>query len=204
MTQRRDFSALVEHLEQRQWPAVSLRGRVIGGSEVQWIRDLPALPFHQLRELERRLLRPRADAGTTKRRTRMSIDATRWELRETITDLADRGKLGSLFSSGQVFSSARAAIDFVNSATETQLEELTRQVHAMADAADAAAERDRRWAEEDERRRTAHIQSDEEREQVEADNERARRIAEAENSTESRLGRIEDVLIRIAGLLEKR
>jgi hypothetical protein len=200
MTQRRDFSALVEHLERQQWPAVSLRGRVIGGSEVQWIRALPQLPLWQLRALERRLMRE-----TSTRRNEMTTKSSlELEVCEFAEDLAQHGRLESVITGGQVYSTAMAIKAMARSATESVLQDALKQLHAMGDRADAADARQREWAAEDERRRTAHVQSDEEREQVEAENERARQIAEQEGSTESRLGRIEDVLIRIAGLLEKR
>lgn len=188
---------LFEDIEARGWPIVRVAGRELGGSEASWVRDFPSLTPRLLRVLERRLGRSTSVGGS------MGEAELRMDVIDTAAELARRGKLSSVFTSGQVYSTEVAIGRFANSATKLQLEDVRAQLYEMATKADLDDQREARYAEED-ARRANHVQSDEEREEAEAGLERARQVAEEMSSTESRLGRIESLLERIAGALERR
>jgi hypothetical protein len=120
-------------------------------------------------------------------------------------DLQERGAFRDVVVHGNVYSTLSALRAFCRSAPTTALENVLQQLNAAEDAA-LDAERCQAALEErdaDEARRVAPFTAAEERERQRTLDE-ARETAEHQSSVEARLGRIEDLLERIATGLERR
>jgi hypothetical protein len=117
-------------------------------------------------------------------------------------DLAERQMFPDIIWNGRCYSSPTALRVLCASASQDALEHVLREINRADSRALAREDRDRLQAEDDERRHRP--MSEEELAEIAAENERARVVAERANTTEARLGRIEEVLLRIAKGLEAR
>lgn len=108
----------------------------------------------------------------------------------------------SFIFNGTVYSTYGAQRTFVATALELGLDAIDR-AYNDADSADyRQAQRDERWAAEDEARTRPMTEA--ELRDVEESNERARQIAERENTDGAKLARIESILGEIRDALVKR
>jgi hypothetical protein len=135
--------------------------------------------------------------------TTHSPESLRELIQHLAEDLDERGAFpSSLVFNGQGYSNPLALNEYCRTATQVQLETVLREINQAESRALDRENRDRRWAEEEERRNRP--MSERELAEIAESQERARLAHEYRTSTEGRLEAIEAILERIAAGLEKR